>query len=174
MSDVISAKVNNTISPALRGVNSISMKDDIIPAMRRTELIVKDTLRGFITNNMKGYNLGSHARKGVLSKEWALTTQSRTFGYTVYLSPREWLYIFNGGTYKTGIRRTKKAYKTGPYTDKLGRHYKERSYKAGVRRGAIPAGNYLDMTRNDVEGFIFNKLRSDINRAVETRLRRSL
>lgn len=172
MSDVISAKVNNTISPALRGVNSISMKDDIIPAMRRTELIVKDTLRGFITNNMKGYNLGSHARKGVLSKEWALTTQSRTFGYTVYLSPREWLYIFNGGTYKTGIRRTKKAYKTGPHTDKLGRHYKERRFSPGVRRGAIPALNYLDETRTTWDGIIFDQLRSDIARAVEARLQK--
>lgn len=172
MSEVISVKAVNTVSPLLRSINSVSMADDIRPAMRSSEQLVKDILHAHIMGS--GYNLAEHARKGVLSKAWDMKTTTSTFGFTVYLSPREWLYIFNGGTYKTGVRKTKKTYKTGPYTDSLGRHYKERSYKAGVRRGAIPAGGYLDSTRRDVEGFIFNKLRSDINRAVETKLRRSL
>jgi len=172
MSDIISAKVKNTVSPLLRSVNSISMEDDIRPAMRSSELYVMDVLRGLITNNQRKYKLGAHADKGVKSKPWSLSTTSKTFGFTVYLSAREWLYIFNDGTYLTGKRKTKKAYKTAPYTDKLGRHIGERKYKVSVNRGAIPALKYMDYTRSAVGGVIFDKLRNDIARAVNARLNR--
>ena len=67
-----------------------------------------------------------------------------------------------------------KAYKTGAYTDRLGRHVPERHYKPGVSRGSIPALKYMDATRASVEGGIFSILRHDIERAVNQRLQNAL
>ena len=170
MSDVFTAKVKNDISPALRAVGHISVEQDIRPAMKHGMGLVEDTLRANIIENSKGYRLAEHARKGVKSKMWTVMTNSRTLGFTTYLIPREWLYIFNDGTYKTGIRKTRKDYKTAPYTDRLGRHVPERQYKPGVRRGAIPALGYMDQTRRALDGAIFSILRHVIERAVNARL----
>ena len=174
MSEVFTAKANDTISTTLREIGHISMERDIRPAMRRAMDLVERNLKARISENSKGYNLDRHAQRGVKSKPWTVSSNSKTFGFTTFLVAREWLYIFNDGTYKTGVRKTKKAYKTGAYTDRLGRHVPARRYKAGVSRGLIPALKYMDATRAAVESGIFSMLRNDIERAVNQRLQSAL
>ena len=174
MSEVFTAKANDTISTTLREIGHISMERDIRPAMRRAMDLVERNLKARISENSKGYNLDRHAQRGVKSKPWTVSSNSKTFGFTTFLVAREWLYIFNEGTYITGVRKTKKAYKTGAYTDRLGRHVPERHYKPGVSRGSIPALKYMDATRASVEGGIFSILRHDIERAVNQRLQNAL
>lgn len=174
MSEVFTAKANDTISTTLREIGHISMERDIRPAMRRAMDLVERNLKARISENSKGYNLDRHAQRGVKSKPWTVSSNSKTFGFTTFLVAREWLYIFNDGTYLTGERKTKKAYKTGAYTDRLGRHVPARRYKAGVSRGRIPALKYMDATRAAVESGIFSMLRHDIERAVNQRLQSAL
>ena len=174
MSEVFTAKANDTISTTLREIGHISMERDIRPAMRRAMDLVERSLKDRISENSKGYNLDRHAQRGVKSKPWTVNSNSKTFGFTTFLVAREWLYIFNEGTYLTGERKTKKAYKTGAYTDRLGRHVPARRYKAGVSRGRIPALKYMDATRAAVGSGIFSMLRHDIERAVNQRLQSAL
>lgn len=174
MSEVFTAKANDTISTTLREIGHISMERDIRPAMRRAMDLVERNLKARISENSKGYNLDRHAQRGVKSKPWTVSSNSKTFGFTTFLVAREWLYIFNEGTYLTGERKTKKAYKTGAYTDRLGRHVPARRYKAGVSRGRIPALKYMDATRAAVGSGIFSMLRNDIERAVNQRLQSAL
>lgn len=170
MSELFTVKVENAVSPTLREIGHISMEQDVRPAMKHAEGLVETVLRSHIAENDRAYRLAEHARRGVKSKPWTVTTSSKTLGFTTYLIPREWLYIFNDGTYKTGVRQTKKAYKTAPYTDSIGRRVPARQYKPGVKRGSIPALHYLDTTRQMIEGSIFSILRHDIERAVNQRL----
>ena len=174
MSEVFTAKANDNISTVLREIGQISMERDIRPAMRRAMDLVERNLKARISENSKGYNLDRHAQRGVKSKPWTVSSNSKTFGFTTFLVAREWLYIFNEGTYLTGERKTKKAYKTGAYTDRLGRHVPARRYKAGVSRGRIPALKYMDATRAAVGSGIFSILRHDIERAVNQRLQNAL
>lgn len=169
MSNVLTASAKNEISATLREMGHISFEQDVVPAMRRAMSLVENNLKARIAENSKGYRLSRHTR-GVHSRPWSLTTGSKTFGFTTYMNPRELLYIFNEGNYKTHPRKTKKSYKTQPYTDRLGRRVPARQYRAGISRGNIAALGYLDATRAAVERGIFSILRHDIDRAVGQRL----
>lgn len=88
MSEVFTAKANDTISTTLREIGHISMERDIRPAMRRAMDLVERNLKARISENSKGYNLDRHAQRGVKSKPWTVSSNSKTFGFTTFLVAR--------------------------------------------------------------------------------------
>lgn len=174
MSDTFFVEKDTRPTTVLNDIGFISIEKDIRPAMKPAMTLVETRLRQNIIGNAKGYNLAKHAQKGVKSRAWTVTSHSKTLGFTTFLVAREWLYIFNGGTYKSGLRKTKRDYKTAPYTDRLGRKIGERHYKGGISRGSLPALDYLQETRNQLNGsLLFSSLRHAIEKAVNDKIRRA-
>lgn len=166
MSDsVISAQAGFDLSQMILEINGQALRPYILRGIQPLRKEMETTLKSVVSGNGK-YALSAHAGRGVKSKPF----QGGGIGFTVYFDPKEWLYIFQNGTYKTPLRPTKKPYTTTAYTDSLGRKVPKRTFKAGISRGGIAPMGFFETVEDMYGSSIFERVRSAVETAVNERI----
>lgn len=144
MSEPITVKVSDGVSPLLRQLGFYDIKRDIQPAMKPLEAVVETAVRSAIAaKDPYGGSLSRLAIKGVKSKPF-----SYGVGFTTYVDSRMWLHIFENGTYKSPNRNND-----------------------GKNRGGITALSFLELAEDNIEPTVVARLRSAVEQAVNQKFR---